>query len=168
MNYYICVILGLIAAIILTIVTYVLIMPASKNGKLNKFCQFLHNFFNFKKIYLESVLKFFYVLNTIGCVTMGFFLLFGQVKIYRYSKSTFLTGLLLMILGPIFTRLFYEILMLTIIQVKNIIEINNKINSTMHLPTAMSFPRDFQSLLHHLHVMYSSSSITIMQIITIM
>ena len=129
MNYQLCIILGLIAAIILTIVTYVLIMPASKNGKLNKFCQFLHNFFNFKKIYLESVLKFFYVLNTIGCVTMGFFLLFGQVKIYRYSKSTFLTGLLLMILGPIFTRLFYEILMLTIIQVKNIIEINNKINS---------------------------------------
>ena len=54
MNYYICVILGLIAAIILTIVTYVLIMPASKNGKLNKFCQFLHNFFNFKKSILKA------------------------------------------------------------------------------------------------------------------
>ena len=40
MNYQLCIILGLIAAIILTIVTYVLIIPASKNGNLNKFCQF--------------------------------------------------------------------------------------------------------------------------------
>lgn len=54
MNYQLCIILGLIAAIILTIVTYVLIIPASKNGNLNKFGQFLHNFFNFKKSILKA------------------------------------------------------------------------------------------------------------------
>lgn len=129
MNLEICLILGTIAALVLTILVYVLIMPASKNGSLNKFTQFLHNFFNFKKLYLETVIKFVYVLSSIFCVTFGFFLLFGRIGTRYYIESTFLPGLFTIILGPILLRFFYETLMLSIILVKNVIELNNKINS---------------------------------------
>ena len=57
--------------------------------------------------------------------TLIFFLLF------RTSFGVWLggLGLLLMILGPIAIRLVYELLMMMVILVKNVIEINNKLKN---------------------------------------
>ena len=102
----------------------------SKDGHLSKFGQFLHDLFHFKKLYLEEVLKFLYVFSTVSCVAIGAFLLIGKVDTYWSSTPTFGYGVALIILGPIFTRFSYELLMLSIILVKNAIEINNKLNGT--------------------------------------
>lgn len=126
-----CITVGLVIGLILTILCYVLVIPKKKDGQLNKFFQFLHDVFRFKKLFIESVLRFFYVLITIVCVTVGFFMLFGQIRIGTYvSGSTFLTGLLVMILGPILTRISFECSMLFIFLVKNTIEINAKLGNT--------------------------------------
>lgn len=121
--------LAVIATIVLVVLAYVLVIPQSKNGNLSAFGQFLHNLFNFKKLYLEAVLKFFYVAGTILCVCTGFFLLFARTQVFYYSHSTAGEGFAILILGPIFIRLVYEAAMLKIIEVKNVIEINNKVNS---------------------------------------
>ena len=129
--------LGAILAIAATIVLFILVLPKSKNGKLpNKFLQFLHDALNFKILFLESILKAIYVLLTCLSIFVGFFLLFSRVGYgygygygYGHYTSTFLYGLELLILGPILLRILYELLMLAIILVKNVIEINRKINS---------------------------------------
>lgn len=112
------VVLGVVCAIVLTVLLYVYVIPESKNGKLGKFLQFLHDFFRFRKLYIEAILRFLYVLTTMLCICTGFFMLFGR---------TFFAGLALMILGPVVVRLAYELVMLVIILVTNVIAINRKI-----------------------------------------
>lgn len=123
----VCYIVGGILALLATIAAYIFIMPKSKDGKLNKFFQFIHDLFSFKKLYIEAVLKFLYVLTTLGCVTVGFLMLFGRNSFFGIaSSSTFGAGLAMMLGGPIVTRLLYELMMLTIILVSNVIEINTR------------------------------------------
>ena len=131
-NYEVSFILGIMAAIILTILAYVFVMPKKNDGHFSHpVLQKFHDIFHFKKLYLESILKFIYVLATIFCVCTGFFLIFGYTEIWGYygteKSSTALIGLLVMVLGPIALRLTYESLMMFILLVKNTMEINNKI-----------------------------------------
>jgi len=107
-------ILGLVATILL----YVLVFPKSREGTLSKFFRMVKDFFGLKYLVIEKIAKFLYVLETLVVILTGFFMLFGR---------TFLTGLLLMILGPIVVRLVYELFMLAILLVKNVMEINGKI-----------------------------------------
>lgn len=113
------VLLGIIVAIVLTILLYVLVFPEKRKYTLNSFFLFVKNFFDIKYLIIEKILKFFYVLNTMLAICIGFFLLFGR---------TFLAGLLIMILGPVVQRLVYESAMLGILLVKNTMEINNKLD----------------------------------------
>lgn len=119
-------ILGGIVAITLTVLVYVFIIPESKKDTLNPFFKFLHNLFNFKFLLLEQILKFCYVLSSISCICIGFFMLFSSVGYYYYSQSLALPGLVLMVFGPIFLRIVYESIMIMILIVKNVIQINNK------------------------------------------
>ena len=131
-NYEVSFILGIMAAIILTILAYVFVMPKKNDGHFSHpVLQKFHDVFHFKKLYLESILKFIYVLATIFCVCVGFFMIFGYREVWGYydmgKSSTALIGLLVMVLGPIALRLTYESLMMFILLVKNAMEINNKI-----------------------------------------
>lgn len=129
------IIIGLILAIAATVFLYIKVMPANKDGKFeNKYLQFLHDYFHFKTLYIEAVTKFIFVLLTCICVFVGFMLLFGKIEYYSYfygssSSSTFLYGLGLMILGPIVLRITYELVMMTILLVQNVISINRKLKS---------------------------------------
>lgn len=124
-------IIGTIFAIIATVLIMILVTPESKRNTLNKFFQVLADIFNFKSLLIEKILKCLYILSTLFCLFTGFFMLFSG---YSYDfgfystgfQSAALEGLLLMILGPIIVRIVYEGMMLTIIIVKNIIQINNK------------------------------------------
>lgn len=143
MNYEIALTLGPIAALILAIFLYIKVMPRKLDGTFDKpILQFLHDFFHFKKLYVEEVLKFIFTLATIACVVTGALLLISVEERYSYSyysysgyttkESTFWQGLVIMIGGPIALRLVYEFTMMFILLVKNVIEINNKLkaNST--------------------------------------
>lgn len=144
------IIIGAILAVILTIVLTVLFAIKKKDASMQKgFGKILFDFFNFKKLLLESVLRFLYVLSTIASITVGFFLLFGYDEYisyygyydyydsYSYRESTALIGLILMVAGPIALRLVFEGLMMFILLVKNTIEINNKLKGEVEeAPTA--------------------------------
>lgn len=123
--------LGIISAVALTVVLYIVVLPRRKDGSLGSFAQKLHDFFHFKKLYLEEVLKFLYVLATMTCISIGAFMLLGYEESgWRYitKESTFLMGLGLMVGGPIALRLVYECFMMAILLVKNVIDINNKLS----------------------------------------
>ena len=64
-----------IAAIIVTILLYVKVMPEANDGKLGSTAQKIHDFFHFKKLYLEVVLKFIYVLATVTTICTGIYFL---------------------------------------------------------------------------------------------
>ena len=120
-------ILGVIFAIAATVVLYILVLPDAKRPQLHGFLAFVHDFLNLKYLLIEKIFKFFYILNTMLFICVGFFLLFGRYDLFYDSRSTFLYGLLMIILGPIVSRLLYELFMLQVLLVKNAIEINNKI-----------------------------------------
>ena len=116
----------------LTVLTYIKIMPKKYDQKFDKpIFQFLHDLFHFKKLYLEEVLKFVYVAATIATVTIGAFLLLAYEYSWGYysshKESTFLYGLIFIVAGPIAVRLAYEIIMMFILVVKNVIDINRKL-----------------------------------------
>lgn len=133
MPIYVAVILGLIAAITCTVLLYVFVMPKKKDGKLeNKFLQGLHDYFQFKRLYVEDIMKFLFMLLSLLCVGVGFFMLFsGYASYWGGYTSYFLPGLMLMVLGPVILRITYEMVMLTILMVRNTIEINNKMDKVL-------------------------------------
>ena len=125
----IAIILGSIAALAATIVAFVMIIPDKKRAALpNKFFVYLHDLFNFKSLWLEKIIKFLYVFNTLSCIGIGFFMLFSTMQTWGGTQWLGGYGLLFIILGPIVTRIIYEFAMITILAVKNLIDINNKLN----------------------------------------
>ncbi len=56
-------------------------------------------------------------------------MIFSGYDSYYGSRSFAGQGLLTMLLGPIIIRIFFEFMMLTILLVKNVIEINNKLKN---------------------------------------
>ena len=122
-------VLGFIGVIAAMVCIYVLIMPEGKYRTLNPFCRWLSDLFNFRSLWLESIIKFFYVLSTVSCVIFGFFMLFSVVDYYYGSSSLALPGLLLLVVGPVVVRLVYEGTMMFIILVKNTMQINNRLRN---------------------------------------
>ena len=137
MSYEVSLVIGAIASVILTILLYVKVMPRKLDGTFaNNFQQFLHDYFHFKKLYLEEVLKFAFVLASVACVVCGVLLLisvdpYGWYSSYSgwHSESTFGYGIALLLGGPIALRLSYELLMMFILLVKNVMEINNTLKA---------------------------------------
>ena len=130
-------ILGGIAAVAVMIWLYAKVLPKKLDGTFEKeWHQKLHDFFHFKKLYLEEVLKFIYTLATVAVVCVGVFMLFGYTGWGRYKDSTFLYGLIMIVGGPISVRLAYEGIMMFILLVKNTMEINNKLGAKKQEPVA--------------------------------
>ena len=124
-------VLGFIGVIAAMVCIYVLIMPEGKYRTLNPFCRWLSDLFNFRSLWLESIIKFFYILSTVACVIFGFFMLFSVVDYYYGTSSLALPGLLLLVVGPVVVRLVYEGTMMFIILVKNTMQINNRLRNNM-------------------------------------
>lgn len=139
-----------VAAIVLTVYLCIKVLPAKHDGTFDKKpLQLAHDYFNFKKLYLESVLKilftFLTVASVIGGVVYGtignifqFIGSFGRAVTYGYEMSwvwgslitNFFIGVGIAVLGPIVLRLVYEGLLMFILLVKNVIEINNKMKTS--------------------------------------
>ena len=133
--------LGTVIGLFGTIALFFTILPEKKKDSLKGFFRVVHNFFNIKSLWIEKILKFFYVLNTLCCIGIGFFLLFSKTtSLFGASQSTFFSGLLLMIFGPIFCRIMYEAAILFILQVKNVMEINTKLGGGTS--NTISFTKD--------------------------
>lgn len=116
---------AVIISIILTVLLVVLVVPAKRREGLPKFFQVVHDICNFKGLLLEKVLKVLYIFSTINVMLTGIFTWFSGG--YNFGLR-FLIGLLILVLGPILIRLAYEFMMLFVLLVKNVIQINNKLN----------------------------------------
>lgn len=118
-------IIATILAIIATVVAFVMIVPESKREKLGRFGKFLHDAVNFKFLIVEKILQALYIFFTALVILVGFFMLFCS----DWSGWMGGKGILLMILGPIAVRLSYELMMMAVLAVKNIISINSKLRN---------------------------------------
>ena len=126
-------------ALIATILAFIFIIPEKRRAHLGGFGRFMHDFLNFKFLVIEKIIQFCYVLATALTFFGGFAALFSFERSYSfdYYSGTYATGsrwigyygFIIMILGPIVVRLVYELFMMAIIAVKNIIQINNKLKN---------------------------------------
>ena len=123
-------IIGGILAGVATVLAYVFIVPESRREKLNAFGKFLHDTFNFKYLIVEKILQALYIFFTADLIILGFFMLFAAPEDFfghRHWLGGY--GILIIILGPILIRLVYELLMMAILLLKNVISINNKLRN---------------------------------------
>ena len=134
MNIGVAALLGAIAAITCTVLSLIFITPDNKRDSLNKFFVFIHDLFNFKFLLIEKVLKVLYIFSTLFCVGFGFFGLFSGEETWGGYRSYALPFFLLLLFGPIITRLIFEGLMMFILLVRNTIEINNKLRGESSAP----------------------------------
>lgn len=112
-------------AIAATVLAFIFIVPEKRREKLNAFGKFLHDTCNFKYLVVEKLLQALYIFSTALIILNGFFLLFQSV--YGHWLGGY--GILLMVVGPIVLRLIYELLMMVVLLVKNVIGINNKLKN---------------------------------------
>lgn len=119
-------ILTIILALSATVLAFIFIIPDKKRASLKGILRLLHDIFNFKFMIIEKIFQFLYVFATAYAIVSGFFELFS---FDWYGNWTGYTGFLTMILGPIIIRIVYELVMLALIAVKNIIQINNKLKN---------------------------------------
>lgn len=116
-------ILALIASIILA----VLFLPLKKRDQLSGFGAWLNDLFNFRTLVIEKILKYLYILSTCICV-IGSLVMMISAAIADYGGAEMLlNGLLTLVLGPIVVRLAYELLMMFVLLVTNVMEINRKL-----------------------------------------
>ena len=106
---------------------YVLILPEKDYGKLPRFFKWLADFFNGKKLWLESTLKFIYISVTIFYLVAASFSAIHML--FSGAPMGFITSLFGGLLAAVIVRLFYEGISLGILLVKNTIEINKKLKS---------------------------------------
>lgn len=139
--------IGIILAIIATVLAFVFIVPEKFGNSDNKFVKFLHNLVNFKSLLIEKILQSLYIFSTAFCILYGALMIFSFENSYYYLYTTGhiswtgWKGLLLIILGPLAVRLIYEGLMLMVLLVKNVIDIRNKFynNTGTDFKTEVSF-----------------------------
>ena len=134
-------ILSIVFAIAATVLALIFITPENKRERLNAFGKHLHDLLNFKSLLIEKILKFFYVLSTAYVLFTGFFMLFMVQKVptgWYETESRWVgyLGLIVLLLGPIVVRIAYEFLLMAILAVKNIIEINKKMDACTKGATA--------------------------------
>lgn len=122
-------ILAILGAVAATVLAFIFIVPDKKANKGKKFVSLLNSIVNFKFLIIEKILQAFYIFSTAFIILLGFFMLFVITPGGYYSRSEWLGGygILIMILGPIAIRILYEIFMMFILLVKNVISINNKL-----------------------------------------
>lgn len=111
-------VIGVVLALAATAATYIFIMPNKKRAKLPSFCKFMHDLFNFKTLMLEKIIKILYIFLTFGSIISGILLLF---------LASIFWGIVVMILGPVVIRVVFELIMMRIIEVQNVISINRKL-----------------------------------------
>lgn len=141
--------LSILGAIVLTVFFCLKILPAKFDGAFSKkLPQQIHNYFNFKTLYLETIFKVLFTFLTLACIIVGVLTatvgnacqFIGNIIdaidydymgswIWRRLFTNFFSGIALAVVGPIALRLVYEIFMMFILLVKNVIDINGKLKA---------------------------------------
>ena len=123
--------IALVLAITATVLAFVFIVPEKRREKLGAFGKFLHDACTFKFLLVEKILQGLYIFSTAFVILYGVLQLFNVQPNYWTGGNTWMggVGLLYIILGPIVVRLSFEMMMMVILLVKNVISINHKLAS---------------------------------------
>ena len=109
-------IITLILSIISGVLVYIFFLSSKKENKLSPLLKYLKDFLNFDKMVIETILKIVYLISTIFVILTSF-------NFIAYDFGLFFLNL---ILGPIFIRLVYELILINICIWKNTTAINKK------------------------------------------
>ena len=120
--------IALLLSVLGTVLAFIFIVPEKCIKGKNSFMRALHDLVNFKYLIIEKILQAIYIFVTCFVIVCGFCLLFVSVDTWYGTKWMGGYGLLLMIVGPIAVRLSYELMMMLILLVKNVISINAKLS----------------------------------------
>lgn len=122
-------IIAVVLAIAATVLAFIFVVPEKRREKLNAFGKFLHDLCSFKFLVVEKILQALYIFSTSFIILYGVLQLFNVQRDYWTGASRWMggTGLLCIIVGPIAVRLSYELMMMAILLVKNVISINRKL-----------------------------------------
>lgn len=149
----------LILALGAAIAAFILIVPENKGRQLTGFMRVLHDILNFKQLLLEKILKFCYIFFTVYAVLAG---LFSSFEMFEWDAGTgLLTMLASLTLVPLLIRVVFEMSMMLILLVKNVIDINKKLpggtkepepaqpayqpNPTSYQPNPASYQNPYQA-----------------------
>ena len=118
-----------VLALVATVLAFIYVVPEKRREKLGAFGKFLHDTCNFKYLMVEKILQALYIFNTAAVIIFGVLMLFRTEYNYWTGDRIWMGGygLLIIILGPIAIRLSYELMMMAILLLKNVISINHKL-----------------------------------------
>ena len=119
-------VLALVLAVVATVLAFVVVLSKKGRESQNPFMKSLVNVCDFRSLIIEKILKALYIFSTSYVILKGVLGIFDFGS-YNYGLNL-ITSILTAVLGPIFIRIVYELLMLTVILVKNVIQINNKLS----------------------------------------
>ena len=112
----------LVLSLIGTVAVHILILPSSRRPYLSPVLRRIADFFNLRTLYLEKILKAVYVFLNLAIV-------FGSIAVmFTVSDVGLPTGILSLLLGPLLLRMLHEMLMLRLLEVKNVQEINRRLS----------------------------------------
>ncbi len=120
-------VLGILFAIVATVLACIFVWPQKRVPKMNKFMYALHNIVNFKSLMIEKLIKLLYIFSTCMVICIGFFMLFSVEETWTGNVYMGGAGILLIIIGPIVIRFSYELLMMSIVLVEGVTAIRKKI-----------------------------------------
>ena len=122
-------IIAAVLALAATVLAFIFIVPEKKRPQLGAFGKFLHDTCNFKHLMVEKILQALYIFTTAATILFGVLMLFRTEYNYWTGERVWMggIGLLIIILGPIVIRLSYELMMMAILLLKNVIAINRKL-----------------------------------------
>ena len=109
-------IVALVAAIVGSILTYVLFLRKENEGKYTGFAKWLYEFLQFSKLYVEEIVKFTYI----------FLVIFVTISSFTVISTNFMLFLYQLIVGNIELRVAYELIKILIEIHKNVKELNEK------------------------------------------
>lgn len=112
-------IVSAVLAIVGGIAAYFLFVAKKNNGEYKGFVAWLHNFLNFKKYFIEMILKVLYLISAIYITLSSF-------SFISFSVATFFMYL---IFGNILLRICYEFILMFLTIVNNTTEINEKLGA---------------------------------------
>ena len=112
-------IISLVLAIVGGIVAYIMFISKKNDGEYTGFVAWLHDFLNFKKYFIELILK----------VTYAIFAIYITLSSFSFITVGIADFFLYLVFGNIALRLMYELIMFIITIVNNTTEINKKLGT---------------------------------------
>ena len=138
-----------VLALVATVLAFIYVVPEKRREKLGAFGKFLHDTCNFKYLMVEKILQALYIFTTAAVIIFGVLMLFRTEYNYWTGDRIWMGGygLLIIILGPIAIRLSYELMMMAILLLKNVIPKHMECISAKLMEMGVSVTEDDDSLL---------------------